>query len=125
MPLKSDTLKKSWKTGAFKRTYWNNDIIVEETFYKKGKIYSYEEYKPMLDNTTETFTVVPPGEPSKTFIQQKIKCGKSIKWYENGNKQCEGNIKDRKRDGKWVFWNEEGKIEKTELYKVGRVVSKQ
>jgi len=41
-------------------------------------------------------------------------------YYDNGEKELEGNYKDGKKEGLWTDWDEEGKVTKTETYKLGR-----
>ena len=46
--------------------------------------------------------------------------GLSIQWYPNGRKAMEGNYKDGKQDGLWVFYNDEDGAEYArETYKDG------
>jgi len=48
--------------------------------------------------------------------------GLFITWYENGQKEFEGNFNDGKLEGLWTGWNEEGNVIKNETYKDGKVV---
>ena len=43
--------------------------------------------------------------------------GKRTLWYENGQKQYEGNYKDDKRVGKWTHWYYDGQIQTEATYK--------
>jgi len=50
-------------------------------------------------------------------------CGsddKSTRWYENGQKEFEGNYKDGKLDGKWTLWHENGQKSAEVNYKDGK-----
>jgi len=43
-------------------------------------------------------------------------------WYENGQKESEGNWKDGKQDGLWRFWFSTGQKEQEGTYKDGKLV---
>ncbi len=44
-------------------------------------------------------------------------------WYESGQKQSEGTYENRKRQGQWTFWNEDGSIDedRTGVYEEGEL----
>ena len=42
-----------------------------------------------------------------------------IEYFPNGKKQCEGNLRHGKRDGKWTFWNKQGQTISIGHYKNG------
>jgi len=48
--------------------------------------------------------------------------GKNLCEYENGQYKSEGKVKKGNKDGKWIFWNVNGQIEKEEHYKDGKSV---
>ena len=37
-------------------------------------------------------------------------------WYENGQKRLEGTYKDGEKDGKWIYYNEDGTVKEVEEY---------
>ena len=37
-------------------------------------------------------------------------------WYENGQKEKEGNLEGGKEVGKWTYYNEDGTIEKVKEF---------
>ena len=39
---------------------------------------------------------------------------------DKGVKIVEGNYKNGKEDGKWIFYDESGKVKKTEEYELGK-----
>jgi len=43
-----------------------------------------------------------------------------IYWYENGQKESEGNYKDGKKDGFWIYWYENGQKDLEGNYKNGK-----
>ena len=50
-------------------------------------------------------------------------CGLDTERYENGQKKSEGNWTDLDvQDGPWTYWNEEGNVTKTEMYRGGELV---
>ena len=40
--------------------------------------------------------------------------GPWVSYYDNGQKKEEGNYNDGKQVGKWIYYNSDGSIEKTE-----------
>jgi len=50
--------------------------------------------------------------------------GEYISWYDNGQKESEGNILKGKKDGKWTVWYENGKVTEQVTYKNGKPVGK-
>jgi antitoxin component YwqK of YwqJK toxin-antitoxin module/predicted esterase len=42
------------------------------------------------------------------------------RFYENGQKRCEGNFLDGKKDGKWTYWYDNGSKEMEEEYVKGK-----
>jgi len=47
---------------------------------------------------------------------------RKIEYYENGQIWYEGNYKDGKSDGKWIWYHENGQIWMEEFYKDGKKV---
>ena len=60
------------------------------------------------------------GEPKsiKTYkeLNDKFELVKSISLYENGQKEEEGTYKDGEKDGEWIYYNENGFIDKVDNY---------
>ena len=44
------------------------------------------------------------------------------KWYDNGEKMSQGNLKDGEKDGLWIYWYENGQKRVEVIYKDGRLV---
>ena len=47
--------------------------------------------------------------------------GKCKEWYEDGSKKLVGYWKDGIKDGKWIYWNENGIKIKEEIHKDGKM----
>lgn len=62
------------------------------------------ETKHPSGNLNEKFEIV------KNEKGNIIKDGKYEKWYENGNKECEGEYMDNKKYGYWKYWNKDGEL---------------
>ena len=43
-------------------------------------------------------------------------------WYQNGQKEYEGNHKDGKQDGLWISYNEDGTEKSRITFKSGEIV---
>lgn len=65
----------------------------------------------------------PDGSPkTERFYKeedQKKELVKEIKYYDNHQKQYEGDFKSEKRNGKWTYWREDGKIWSEGTFKDG------
>ncbi len=48
--------------------------------------------------------------------------GRHVTYYENGQKESDGNYKEGKADGLWTYWDKDGNITKTETYSNGELV---
>lgn len=60
------------------------------------------------------------GTPwSETTFKGGIKNGPTTTWYENGKKRYEGFYTDDSESGKWVFYDEKGKVQTSKDYGTG------
>jgi antitoxin component YwqK of YwqJK toxin-antitoxin module/predicted esterase len=57
------------------------------------------------------------GEP---FLYEWFLSHKQGRFYQNGQKRCEGTFLDGKKDGKWTYWYENGTKEMEEEYVKGK-----
>jgi antitoxin component YwqK of YwqJK toxin-antitoxin module/predicted esterase len=57
------------------------------------------------------------GEP---FLYEWFLGRQQSRFYENGQKRCEGEFLDGKKDGKWTYWHENGSKEMEEEYVQGK-----
>jgi len=127
-------------------TYWREDGQVDEVYivnkphkanYEVGDIISYKTIYDYYDNgqikeernKKELFTDIAWGSEDDPVLVKSAKMyprnvdifhGKSIDWYENGQKEQEEHYKDGKIDGKWTFWYVNGQIKWEENYKDGK-----
>lgn len=49
-------------------------------------------------------------------ILDSVKQGHYVRYFQNGNKESEGEYRDNFRIGRWVYWYENGKESSEELY---------
>ena len=49
--------------------------------------------------------------------------GRTVSWYESGQKETEGNSKDGKWHGVFRSWNEDGELTREAIYKDGVIIS--
>lgn len=59
--------------------------------------YLHKVYFPETGQMTQSFTYADK--------KLKIKSGKSVEWYDNGNKYCEGEYKNNEKEGLWQFFD--------------------
>ncbi len=58
-------------------------------------------------------------------FDEGLPVGEKIKYYRNGQKKMEGQFnKTHQKDGKWIYWLENGQKVKKETYKDGELVDK-
>lgn len=61
---------------------------------------------------------------NKVFGQQSLYewflSHKQDRFYENGQKRCQGNFLEGKKDGKWIYWHKNGTKEMEEEYVKGK-----
>jgi antitoxin component YwqK of YwqJK toxin-antitoxin module len=86
-----------------------------KTYYDTGRtklkeVYSYKE--------KTTFSVT--GDHSVANVTQ-IKHGPYFYYYEGGKLKISGNFKNDKKDGIWKYYDENGKMIKSETYLNGEL----
>jgi antitoxin component YwqK of YwqJK toxin-antitoxin module len=54
---------------------------------------------------------------SETTFMNGVKEGPTVTWYENNQKRYEGTYKNDSEYGTWTFYDEQGRIIKTENFK--------
>lgn len=84
-----------------------NIIELKDGMYLTGEATDY--YPNGLKKEVKSYT--PTGE---LF-------GQYIKWYENGQKNTEGEYRNGKKNGNWTIWNDKGAIIKQEIFEDGVV----
>ncbi|AZB19038.1 toxin-antitoxin system YwqK family antitoxin [Chryseobacterium indologenes] len=115
-------LSKEYYRNGEKNIY---DDSSTATFYSpNGKINEVSNYKfGKLDGESTAF-----HEDGKTIKQQGIYSnglaeGKWKTYYPSGKLERETELVNDKRNGKRIFYREDGSIEKTEVYKDGKLIS--
>jgi len=107
--------------GEFKLYDEKEKILIEGTVYKKDKIGVWKYYYYDMNVYSEQTFNNNIGDVEKYFIitTGKLFSGKFIQNYENGNLKYEFKISDGLREGKSKYYDENGKVTKTEKYKKG------
>ena len=107
--------------GEFKLYDKSNKILVEGSVYKKNKIgkwkiyyydintYTEQDFKDNIGGT-ENYFVILSGQPFSGKFKQK---------YGNGKLKYEFKISEGLRDGKSKYYDENGKVFKSEKYEKG------
>lgn len=126
-----DSLKQY--TGLY--TYYHHNGLVQETgtyvnnkkegewisYFLNGKKSAVLEYRndTTIGNTTRWYQT---GEISNKAEMNKQGNGKSTWWFKNGMKMEEGLLQKSDRDGKWIFYDNNGQICAETYYKLGKEV---
>jgi antitoxin component YwqK of YwqJK toxin-antitoxin module len=60
-----------------------------------------------------------------TIYVDGVKDGRSEQWYPGGAKEWDGSYQDGYREGRWMFWNEDGSLdqERSGDYQAGQRVA--
>ena len=89
--------------GIKKEKVWVDDVfsdkckcVISTVWYKKGNLKSI-----------------------KHMTEDGLFNGKAISFYKNGNKRVEAEFKKDKRNGKWIFYNNDGTKDSEVIYKNG------
>ena len=94
-------------------------IIKEQIYARNGNIMSnsfFSDGKPVI----ELFEYYPDGKLfRKVSTVNKMLNGDSIEYYPNGNIKEKTHFIDDKEEGEHFFYDEKGKLIKTEIYKNG------
>ena len=94
-------------------------IIKEQIYARNGNIMSnsfFSDGKPVI----ELFEYYPDGKLfRKISTVNKMLNGDSIEYYPNGNIKEKVHFIDNKEEGEHFFYDEKGKLIKTEIYKNG------
>ena len=81
-------------------------------YHKNGQI---SEQGSFIDGDGSYPDVVPDSLKSK-LAPIDGRSGRWTAWYENGQKEYEGTYKDGERDGKWIWYNEDGSVKEVKKY---------
>lgn len=89
---------------------------ISEDFYNDFEIIKIIEY--YLNGKVKTITnYIGSHYGSCLELSYDIKEGLSTEYFLNGNKKSEGNYNHNKKSGDWRYWNQNGKLIKTENHK--------
>ena len=95
-----DTIKKYYNGNWIEVPNRSLAVYYRNAYKDSNKLFSVHDYflsgKIQMTGTYKT----------KSF---NVKQGHYVYYYENGNKESEGNYIDDKRDGVWLFWFENGR----------------
>ena len=93
-------------------------------YLSNGQYYSQGEMKKGLRHGTWTFWYENGQKKEERNYKEGIEIGEGgsiITRYENGQKEAEVNWKDGKKDGKLIWWDENGQIMEEQYYKMGEL----
>ena len=107
--------------GEFKLYDKSDKILVEGHVYKNNKIGKWEVYYYDINIYTEQDFKDNEGGPERYFVidTRQAFSGKFIRKYDNDKIKCEFKISEGLRDGKSKYYDETGKVMKTEKYEKG------
>ena len=89
---------------------WNmTGQILSDLNYKDGKLVGETKYDYHSNGHKFKEIISTNGKKKHTF------------WHENGQKHIEGNYKDGKEEGEWLYYHENGELQKTRIFKNGEI----
>jgi len=104
-------------SNTYKLTYYTNgDVKTKEQVYPLEKEENGSNYRS-LDYYEEYNT-----EGVLIFKGNKIS-GRHLEFYTNGAKKVQGAVMNAKKEGRWAYTSEDGKMTKVEIYKAGELVN--
>tara|TARA_B100000809_G_C14903342_1_gene447060 strand:- start:108 stop:737 length:630 start_codon:yes stop_codon:yes gene_type:complete len=120
--------------------YWRNGTIKKKTVMVKGKDSIYRwwcdiqyyqngqlivEWCPSKFNDKTLITrYYPNGKKQMQWTQFQIGAvGIFTWWHDNGQKESEVNFENNVEEGERKYWNEDGVLIKTEIWKDGEIVN--
>ena len=92
-------------------------------FYESGTYYFPNEEVGITETSICVFKDAYGQYDSKGNLKNGKKEGKWIHWRSNGQKEAEINWKDGKKDGKNIWWYINGEIKSETYYKDGECIS--
>ena len=115
----SCTQEKSEKEDIHVETVNTNQIEtgIKETYYPNGKL----QMRGKLNNDGQKngvwISYFENGQKnSESNFKDGINNGYSMVWFPNGNVRYFGDYLNGKRSGTWTYYNEKGKVVKSESY---------
>jgi len=129
-PISAD-IEIYYKDGKLrvKGDYLKGEPLKWEEYYPNGNMESYEEYTKSLDAYVVSKYFYENGKPQLIIecIDSKKKLYSSKEYYENGQLKEEGKlnyitlISDFQKNGKWIVYDEKGKVTAEENYVKGEM----
>lgn len=127
------TLEVFYPTGALlSRVEWiNGESLMWEDYYPQGQIEFSEEYNKGLDYYLYMRFYFEDGKPQILFelVDEKERIYSYKEYYpngqikESGNKMYNENLNDYPMEGKWVYYDENGKLTVEEEYTRGQLIN--
>ncbi|CAM2812015.1 toxin-antitoxin system YwqK family antitoxin [Chryseobacterium flavum] len=135
------TFKKDFKVKEWSYYNKNGDLTSKEEFtngekniydnsftgtfyYPSGKIEEISHYKfAKLHGETKLFHEDGKSIKQIGYYENGLATGKWKTFYKSGKLERETELTNDKRNGNRVYYREDGSIEKTEVYKDGKLIS--
>lgn len=109
------------------------NLLYQERYFENGQLYFKLDYGN--DSIQKVINYWPNGQKHCEYFWFKgTILGEYIEWHENGQIHLRGNFINwpwetiskqfcvSTPDGEWTYWNNDGTIEKVEIYKDGEVI---
>jgi len=84
---------------------------------KTGKPFTEKKFQEKMREGVELGLM--PGDESENLESDDIDIEISTNYYDNGQKKSKGSLKDGKKDGIWIEWDEDGHTFEEYNYKDG------
>jgi len=117
-----DLTSKEEFTNGEKNIYDNS--FTGTFYYPSGKIEEISHYKfAKLHGETKLFHEDGKSIKQIGYYENGLATGKWKTFYKSGKLERETELTNDKRNGNRVYYREDGSIEKTEVYKDGKLIS--
>jgi antitoxin component YwqK of YwqJK toxin-antitoxin module len=127
------TLEVYYPTGGLlSRVEWiDGESLMWEDYYPKGQLEFSEEYNKGLDYYLYMRFYYEDGRPQILFelVDEKERIYSYNEYYpngqvkESGSKMYNANLNDYPMEGKWVYYDENGKLTLEEEYTHGQLIN--
>lgn len=111
---------KGGPDGDYKEFNKNNEVVVEGKFERSQKVGKWKRYYYPMDiiivtdysykTVVDMYLDLPTGKPYS---------GRFVEAYDNGQIKCEKKVYSGLLDGKVKYYNQDGRVEKEEIYSQG------
>ncbi len=107
--------------GYVLRLYSENKNLVRRVY---DKLYSNKIVVSIVDDKNLVFSVIDDKKIKNKFFQCYTETGTDqklcVEYYDNGQKQFEGTLKNGKKEGLWTWWYENGQKRQEGIYLNGK-----